>query len=251
MGEKKDMTGLTIGYLYVNEECGRTKGGKVLWRCTCRCGNEAIVSGVSLRRGNTVSCGCYCHQRASECNRKHGLSVEHPKLFGAIQRHFNSIVNGSRSYRRWSIDKRYTPDANGSAKFCLDLILLYPDLCKRYEVEDLVIDKDGDTDCVFRPETIKFVTRLENDNNRYNTVRLSDGTPLATFCRSVGVITSEKGKQTNTYARYGQWFRKHNGEAHPELVKAANQTILEMRQCLELLRLLDDVRAFTAQYLNR
>jgi hypothetical protein len=30
-----------------------------LWLCKCDCGNDAIVSGNSLRAGNTQSCGCY------------------------------------------------------------------------------------------------------------------------------------------------------------------------------------------------
>lgn len=34
------------------------KQGYAAWRCRCDCGNEAVVSGDSLRSENTQSCGC-------------------------------------------------------------------------------------------------------------------------------------------------------------------------------------------------
>lgn len=254
--QKKDMTGLTVGRLYVNEECGRTKEGGTLWRCTCTgsctgsCGNEVIVSGKDLRQGRVLSCGCYKLQRISETHRKHGLSAEHRKLYRSIRNHFKNIRNGVKGYDRWVLDERYSNNVDGAVRFCLDLIALQPRMCEIYETDDLVIDKDGDPYGIFRPESVKFVTLAENNNNRCDTTRLIDGTSFSTFCRRVGFTTCENGNPSKAYNRFKQWFRKHNGEAHPELVESANKTILEMRQCLELLRLLDDVRAFKSQYLN-
>lgn len=34
------------------------KNGKALWKCKCDCGNDALVSGINLRYGDTLSCGC-------------------------------------------------------------------------------------------------------------------------------------------------------------------------------------------------
>ena len=36
------------------------KGGnyRAMWKCKCKCGTETIVSGKSLRNGNTKTCGC-------------------------------------------------------------------------------------------------------------------------------------------------------------------------------------------------
>lgn len=39
-----------------------------MWFCLCKCGNEKIVSGNSLRRGATKSCGCL--------NREHILKIQ-------------------------------------------------------------------------------------------------------------------------------------------------------------------------------
>lgn len=35
-----------------------TRKGRALWQCECDCGNTKVVSGKSLRGGNTRSCGC-------------------------------------------------------------------------------------------------------------------------------------------------------------------------------------------------
>jgi len=42
-----------IKRIYPNKKNGNTN-----WLCKCDCGNEKIVDGSNLRRGNTKSCGC-------------------------------------------------------------------------------------------------------------------------------------------------------------------------------------------------
>ena len=53
-----DRTGQLFGKLTVIEQAGRDRLKKVLWRCKCDCGNEAVVVSGSLVTGNTTSCGC-------------------------------------------------------------------------------------------------------------------------------------------------------------------------------------------------
>ena len=75
----KDETGNTYGRLTVLAEAERNTGRCVKWICLCDCGAETIVSGDSLRKGMTRSCGCLQHDwakhwapYAAEANITHG-----------------------------------------------------------------------------------------------------------------------------------------------------------------------------------
>lgn len=75
------------GLLTVIEEAGRDSDNRVLWKCKCECGNETIVSGKSLRNGNTRSCGCL--KSKGELKIKNIL-IEH-KLNFVSQKTFNNL----------------------------------------------------------------------------------------------------------------------------------------------------------------
>lgn len=54
-----DLTGQRFGKLVViGKDKAKSKHGELLWKCKCDCGNEKIISGNALKRGNTKSCGC-------------------------------------------------------------------------------------------------------------------------------------------------------------------------------------------------
>ena len=61
-GKKKviDIAGEKYGSLTVIKY-SHTEKNKAYWLCKCDCGNEIIVNGVSLRNGNTKTCGCSRH----------------------------------------------------------------------------------------------------------------------------------------------------------------------------------------------
>ena len=45
---------------------------KITWKCQCECGNIVTVNGDSLRRGKTLSCGCYrIKQVSNRCDKKY------------------------------------------------------------------------------------------------------------------------------------------------------------------------------------
>ena len=66
----KGLSGERFGRLMAIERAG-TKGGYVLWRTRCDCGNECEVSSQLLTRGTTQSCGCL----RSETSRAHIKAV--------------------------------------------------------------------------------------------------------------------------------------------------------------------------------
>lgn len=242
MPEKIDMTGRVIGRWSVIEECGRDSRGRSLWRCRCECGNEAIVRGDSLRSEDTTSCGCYKRDRVVEAHTTHGMNKTRLySVWGAMLQRAGVHKGASEEVKHYYQDRGIT---------VCDEWLVFENfrdwaLSHGYK-EDLQIDR-RDNDKGYCPENCRWVTPKENMNNRRNTIRLEDGTPLAVFCSKVGIETTGKnGKLTKQYHRILDAYRKHH-KAHPELVEAANRTILEMRKCLELIRLLEDVSAFKAQ----
>lgn len=65
-----NLTGQRFGRLIVLEpiEAGRYKNDKpiIKWRCKCDCGNETLVLAQPLKKGITISCGCYQVQSRKE-----------------------------------------------------------------------------------------------------------------------------------------------------------------------------------------
>ena len=58
----KDLTGEKFNRLTVIKRVVYTEGirqGTTHWLCRCDCGKTTVVSGKSLKKGTTKSCGCY------------------------------------------------------------------------------------------------------------------------------------------------------------------------------------------------
>lgn len=86
-----DLTSQRFGRLVVLEKAGYDKNGGAMWRCQCDCGNETIVRGSSLRRGDTRSCGCIVGEVNRTLNIVHGGSYTrlHPIWAGMKDRCYN------------------------------------------------------------------------------------------------------------------------------------------------------------------
>ncbi len=62
-----DLTGVRSGFLVAKKYLGCGK-----WLCKCDCGEEKAISGSSIKRGKTKSCGCMSNRLKSESKKKHG-----------------------------------------------------------------------------------------------------------------------------------------------------------------------------------
>lgn len=69
-----DLTGQKFGRWNVRVQAGNTPRGAALWRCVCECGTERAVLGADLRKGKSLSCGCYEYELTSLRTRTHGGS---------------------------------------------------------------------------------------------------------------------------------------------------------------------------------
>ena len=247
MPEKIDLTGQPFGRLLVLYECGRSKGGNVLWKCRCDCGNECVVRNDALRNQRTQSCGCLHRDRSRECSTIHGLTIKHRRLYQSILKHFKWISDGRSGYQGWTIDARYPNNAQGVANFCRDLIELQPNMSELYESDrSLDVDKDNGGK-VFCPECIVFRKATENRSKKPNNLKLLDGTRFVDFCHKLGYKTFENGRPTRTYNKFSGYFRRHNGAGHPELLKKANELVALYSKCLKLLKLRDEIRQLAEQ----
>lgn len=247
MGKKLEWAGQNSGRLLVLYECGRSKYGRVLWKCRCDCGNECVVSSAQLKNQRTQSCGCLQRDRTRERSTIHGLTTKHKRLLKSIRQHFKWISEGRSSYQGWTIDTRYPNNAQGIANFCLDLIELQPNMSELYESDrSLDVDKDNGGK-VFCPECTVFRKATENRSKKHNNLKLLDGTPFVEFCHKLGYKTWENGRPTGTYVNFSKYFSRHNGAGHPELLKKANELVALYSKCLKLLKLRDEVRQLAEQ----
>lgn len=55
----KDLTGKKFGRLTAIERTGSDKRGEALWKFQCDCGNIVALPSYRVRKGFTISCGCY------------------------------------------------------------------------------------------------------------------------------------------------------------------------------------------------
>jgi hypothetical protein len=69
----KNLTGQQFGRLTVLIYVAMTRRGAE-WLCRCSCQNTLKVLTVSLRSGNTTSCGCITRERLIAQNSTHGLT---------------------------------------------------------------------------------------------------------------------------------------------------------------------------------
>lgn len=238
MPKKIDLTGQTINRLVVIREAGRDKSGNVLWMCRCLgkngddCGNEVVVRGSSLRDGHSQSCGCLKRELCREQHTSHGCaheswySVYNAMMVrcghweGASERKLNNYRDrGITVCELWQKSPQDFGDwllAHGWRK-------------------GLQIDRI-DNDQGYSPENCRVVTPKENANNRRDTLRLDDGTPLAMFCSSLGIETYEGGKVTKKYNRIRVMWRDSH-KPHPELMQALKDDTDNQSRLLEMTKL--------------
>ena len=96
---KVDLTGQRFGRLKVLEFVPNDRR-KAYWKCQCDCGNITTIIGRDLRRGHTLSCGCFQIEQAVKCNTKH--NSKHTRIYsiwcGMKQRCLNSNNESYKDY---------------------------------------------------------------------------------------------------------------------------------------------------------
>lgn len=60
--------------LTVLEKTDKRLNRNIIYKCRCECGNIVETTANRLTHGFIKSCGCLQKERASECNKTHGMS---------------------------------------------------------------------------------------------------------------------------------------------------------------------------------
>lgn len=169
-----DLAGKVFGRLTVLEQFGRTNDRHILWKCSCECGNEAIVSSHQLVSGKTKSCGCLCKENTSKANRKHGATGDHSNI--------------DRLYRIWSsIRKRC------NTQTCKDF--------KNYGGRGICVCKEWDDFTKFRDWTLKNGYSYTAAFGKCTIDRIDvNGNYEPNNCRWVGMDIQQRNKR-NSKAR--------------------------------------------------
>ena len=66
MGKFVDLTGQKFGRWTVVSKSEIKKDNRICWNCICDCGTERVVLGKNLKRGISLSCGCYNVDKVKE-----------------------------------------------------------------------------------------------------------------------------------------------------------------------------------------
>lgn len=91
----KDMSNKRYGRLVAIKPVGRTKKRGLVWLFKCDCGNQKEIDGYPVRRGVTVSCGCYQKEDFTSRLTTHGLSrsLEY-KVWNSMRHRCKSLKDG-------------------------------------------------------------------------------------------------------------------------------------------------------------
>lgn len=136
-----------------------TKKYHSYWLCQCECGMQKIILGDNLKRGRTISCGCYKKQNVKTLNTKHNLTGT---------RIYNIWCNmKARCYKEKDIS--YKNYGGRGIKICNEWLNSFEEFYK-WAMENgyndnLSIDRI-DVDGNYEPNNCKWSNMVEQCNNR-------------------------------------------------------------------------------------
>lgn len=164
MGKKLYLTGQRFNRFLVLREAGKDKHGATFWTCQCDCGELRDVRTTHLRLGVSKSCGCLQREVAAQGKRKHGLhnNALYDVWNGMLRRTTNPDDPGYKNYGGRGIEVCTRWESVGN--FIADM---GPSYRKGLTIDR--INNDGN----YEPDNCRWTTRVVQQRNRTNTLRLT------------------------------------------------------------------------------
>lgn len=182
-----DIKGMIFGRLKVLRRDGLSPKRRAMWLCVCECGITKRIAGVSLRRGETRSCGCLQKEfaKGNPTNVTHNMS-------------------STPEYRAWSRmkqrclnddDVRFHRYGGRGVKVCDRWLISFENFFKDVGPMPSIhhsldrVDNDGD----YKPENVQWATDEMQANNR-STNKIIDAMGMsmtvAQWSKSTGINES-------------------------------------------------------------
>ena len=161
-----DLTGQRFGRLTVIERAENDRRGQVRWRCACDCGGASITYGVSLRSGDTRSCGCLAAEVTSKRSKKHGFR-HHPIYYtwrGMRERCYKETSKDYSQYggRGINVCDGWMHDANAFITWSL----------AHGWAPGLSLDRVNNNG-PYAPDNCRWITAKEQNRNRRDNIKVT------------------------------------------------------------------------------
>ncbi len=114
----RDLKDQRFGKLLAIHPDGKDRHGNIFWSCLCDCGQMKTISGASLRRGLTRSCGCFVGENH---RARHARAYEGS---GGRTGGFRLLMNGykvdaRRRSKTWNLsDDEFEALTRGLCTYC-------------------------------------------------------------------------------------------------------------------------------------
>jgi hypothetical protein len=157
----KNLSGMKFGRLSIVSYAGMNRHSQSLWLCRCDCGKDKIIRSLTLKNGESTSCGCRQREVVGSMNRTHGCA---------------SANNRTPEYRSWKA--MWTRCTNRKQKDAKTYIGRGITICKRWKsFENFLadmgpkpslkhsIDRYPDNDGNYEPGNCRWATAKEQSSN--------------------------------------------------------------------------------------